>query len=58
MLSRNHVAIRIEYRIDYIIGARPYGPDARRPFTGRPIVPSYYLTFLSTALIKARIALA
>jgi len=57
MLSSNHVTIRIEYRINYIRGTRHYGPDARRPLTGRHIVPPYSLTFLSTTLIKTKIAL-
>jgi hypothetical protein len=39
--------------IQCIVGSRPPGPDARRP-----IVPSYSLTFLSTALTKVWTGLA
>jgi len=38
--------------IECVMGSRPPGPDAPRPFTSMPIGPSYSLTFLPTALTK------
>jgi len=44
-------------KTEYIVDSSRSRYDKLRPFTSRPIVPPYFLTLLSTAIIKAWIGL-